>query len=372
MADNRIRVGVIGVGQIGKHHLDTYLSTPNIDVIGVAGRDLDRTQQVALDYHLAYWTTNYRELLARDDLDAVSVCLHNNLHREVTIAALKAGKHVYCEKPIAGSYCDAQAMLAAAHRTGKMLSIQLATLFGSETKAAKAVIAEGWLGKPYFAQAVIARRRGRPYVDGYGTPAFVQKEQAGGGALLDLGVYEIAKLLYLLDNPRALRISGRTYQETPIDPERLTASGYDVEELGVGLAHLQGNITLSIVAAWAIHLGKVGGSYLVGTQGGVRLEPFEIYRSLGDLDLDASVDLEAFEYRSHNVRGQGNGYDGPQQHWIAALQGRVPLLPTAEIALNTMLISEGIYLSDRLGREVTASDVSDQSVSTAVADSAQS
>jgi len=367
LADKRIRVGVIGVGQIGKKHLETYLSTPGVDVIGIAGRDPERTQQVALDYHLAYWTSDYRELLARDDIDAISVCLHNNLHREVSITALEAGKHVYCEKPMAGSYRDAQAMLAAAHRTGKMLSVQLATLFSSETKAAKAVLAEGWLGEPYFAQAVITRRRGRPYVDGYGTPAFVQKEQAGGGALLDLGVYEIAKLLYLLGNPPALRISGRTYQETPIDPDRLKTSGYDVEELGVGLAHLQGDVTLSIVAAWAIHLSRVGGSYLVGPRGGVRLEPFEIYRSLGDLDLDASVDLEAFEYRLHHVRGQGNGYDGPQQHWIAALQGQVPLLPTAEIALNTMLISEGIYLSDRLGREVTASDVNDQSISTAIA-----
>jgi predicted dehydrogenase len=366
LADNRIRVGVIGVGQIGKHHLETYLSTPEVDVIGIAGRDPDRTQQVALDYHLTYWTSDYHELLARHDLDAVSVCLHNNLHRAVTIAALEAGKHVYCEKPMAGSYRDAQAMLTAARCTGKMLSIQLATLFNNETKAAKAVIAEGWLGKPYFARVEITRRRGRPYVDGYGTPAFVQKGQAGGGALLDLGVYEIAKLLYLLDNPAALRISGRSYQQTPIDPDRLKASGYDVEELGVGLAHLQGDITLSVIAAWAIHLGKARGSYLVGSLGGIHLEPFEIYRSLGDLDLDAGVDLEAFEYRLHHVRGQGYCYDGPQQHWIAALQGRVPLLPTAEIALNTMMVSEGIYLSNRLGREVTASEVSDLSVSTAI------
>ncbi len=184
--------------------------------------------------------------------------------------------------------------------------------------------------------------------------------------MYDMAVYHIANLLYLLDNPGVLRVSGRTYQETPIDPGRYEASGYNVEEFGVGLVHLERDITMNIVEAWAIHLDQAGGSYLVGSLGGIRLDPFGVYRSLGDLDLDCKADLSAFEYRLHNVRANGDAYDGPQQHWIATLQGRVPLLPTAELALNTMLISEGIYLSDRLRREVTATEVKELSVSTAM------
>ncbi len=365
MPHKSIRVGVIGVGQIGKKHLETYLSIPEVKVMAIAGRDPSRTQRVAQDYNVPTWTTDYHELLARDDIDAVSVCLHNNLHRNVTVSALEAGKHVYCEKPMAGSFRDADTMLSVSRQTGKMLSIQLAKLFNSETKAAKALIAEGWLGKPYYAQSANSRRRGRPYVDGYGTPAFVQQDQAGGGALYDTGVYQIANLLYLMNNPGVLRVSGRTYQEIPIDPARFKASGYNVEEFGVGLVHLEENITMSIAEAWAIHLGQASGSFLVGSLGGIRLEPFGIYRSMGDLDLDIKVDLQAFEYRLHNVRENGDAYDSPQQHWIAVLQGRVPLLPTAEIALNTMLISEGIYLSDQLGREVTADEIRERSVSKA-------
>jgi predicted dehydrogenase len=366
MTNRAIRVGVIGVGQIGKKHLETYLSLPGVEVVAIAGRDPERTRSVAQDYNIKNWTTDFHQLIARDDIYAVSVCLHNNLHRDPTISALEAGKHVYCEKPMAGSYRDAEAMLSASRRTGKLLSIQLSTLFSSETKAAKVAIDEGWLGNPYYAQSANSRRRGRPYVDGYGTPAFVRKEQAGGGALYDTGVYQIANLLYLMNNPAVLRISGRTYQETAVDPARFKASGYNVEELGVGLVHLEEDITMSIVEAWAIHLDQAGGSYLVGSLGGIRLNPFGMYHSLGDLDLDIKADLQAFEYRLHNVRENGDAYDGPQQHWIAALQGRVPLLPTAEIALNTMLISEGIYLSDHSGREVTAAEVRELSVSTAM------
>jgi predicted dehydrogenase len=98
----------------------------------------------------------------------------------------------------------------------------------------------------------------------------------------------------------------------------------------------------------------------------VRLEPFGFFQSVGDLDLDGGADLGRFEYRLHNVRGVGDVFDSPQHHWIAALQGRVELRPTAEIALNTMLISEGIYLSEKLGREVTADEVRALSASTAV------
>lgn len=119
-------------------------------------------------------------LLKRDDIEAVDVCLHNNFHAPMSIAAMEAGKHVYCEKPIAGSYRDGAAMLKAARATGKMLHIQLSTLYTQETKAAKILIDGGKLGKLYHARSTGFRRRGRPFVDGYGTTAFTQKATASG------------------------------------------------------------------------------------------------------------------------------------------------------------------------------------------------
>ncbi|NIR02001.1 MAG: Gfo/Idh/MocA family oxidoreductase, partial [Gemmatimonadales bacterium] len=80
-----------------------------------------------------------------------------------------AGKHVYCEKPIAGSYADGKAMIEKAESAGRMLAIQLFSLFSLETKAAQRLIREGYLGDLYYAKSIGFRRRGRPYVDGYGT-----------------------------------------------------------------------------------------------------------------------------------------------------------------------------------------------------------
>jgi predicted dehydrogenase len=361
-----IRIGVIGVGQIGKAHLDGYRGIAGADVVAVADIDAREAQRVAERYDVPYVYTDFRELLRRDDIEAVDVCLHNNLHSPVTVAALEAGKHVYCEKPMAGAFHDAEVMYRAAKESNRKLGIQLRTLFTKETKAAKALIDQGMLGKIYHARSTGFRRRGRPYVDGYGSPAFVQKRNAGGGALYDMGVYHIANMLYLLGNPVVQRISGKVYQETGMDARRSERSGYDVEELGMGLVRMENGLTLDIIEAWAIHLDRFEGSYIVGSEGGLRLDPFGYFRSVGDLDLDSTANLDGFDWRMHNVQEIRDVYDGHQQHWIAALQGRVELLPTAELALNTMLISEGIYLSDILGREVTADEVRASSQSTAI------
>ena len=178
----------------------------------------------------------------------------------MTIEALKAGKDVYCEKPIVGSYADGRAMVETAKSLGRKLHIQIANLYSRETKAAKTIIDEGGLGHIYHARSVGFRRRGRPFVDGYATPAFVKKEVAGGGALFDMGVYHISEILYLIGAPKVERISGKVYQETPMDERRRAQSGYNVEELGLGFVRFEGGLTLDILEAWAMHLDRMDGS----------------------------------------------------------------------------------------------------------------
>jgi predicted dehydrogenase len=363
---DKIRIGMVGVGQIGKHHLNNYQKIEAAEVVAIADIDEAEAKRVSELYKIPNIYFNLREMLKRDDLDAVDVCLHNNLHMPATVAILQSGRHVYCEKPMAGAYVDAYTMYKTAQETGKRLSIQLSTLFSKETKAAKAMIEMGMLGKLYHARSTGFRRRGRPYVDGYGTDKFVKKEIAAGGAMYDMGVYHIANMLFLLGNPAVLRISGKTYQETNIDEGRLKLSGYNVEELGLGFVRMEKNISLDIIESWAIHLNDFEGCSVVGSKGGIRLEPFGFYQSIGDLNLDSTVDLGNFDYRLHQLRQNAGAYDSAQHHWIAALQGKVDLLPTAELALNTMLISEGIYLSEKLGREVTAEEIKENSKSTSV------
>lgn len=361
-----IRVGIVGVGQIGKQHVQNHTENPNAEIVAVADINETEANQVAEQYGIPNVYTSFREMVQRDDIQAVDVCLHNNFHAPVTIAALEAGKHAHSEKPMAGAYKDAENMLNAANAAGLNLHVTLRNIFSSEIKAAKSLIDTGALGNVYHARSTGFRRRGRPYVDGYGSPTFVQKRNSAGGALYDMGVYHISMMLYLMGNPDVLRISGKTYQEIDMDERRKEISGYDVEELGMGFVRLADNMVLDIIEAWAINLDAFEGSYVVGNKGGVRINPFGFFQNIGDLNLGSETDLRMFQYRQHNVHEIGDVYDDPMRHWIAALQGRCELLPTAQIGLNTMLISEGIYLSDRLGREVTAEEVREMSKSTAV------
>ena len=363
-----VRVGFVGCGQIAQAHLATYQKVPNVQVVALCDIDESRLNASSEKFGVAPENryTKYREMLKRDDLDAIDVCLHNNLHMPATVLGLESGRHVYCEKPMAGCYRDAAKMLETAQKTGRKLHIQLGMIYSAEARAARELIEAGELGHIYHARSTGHRRRGRPYVDGYGSPNFVNKKISAGGALYDMGVYHISQLLYLLGNPKVERVTGKTYAEMPMSEKRAREAGWSVEELGLGFVRFAGNLSMDIIEAWSIHLDTLEGSSIVGSKGGVRLAPFGFFRSYGHLDLNGGGSMDAAKFRWTNVEGDWGLYQSSQHHWIAALRGEAALLPTAEIALNTMLIQEAIYLSEKLGREVTADEVKEKSLSLAV------
>ncbi|MDQ0115104.1 putative dehydrogenase [Paenibacillus harenae] len=149
-------------------------------------------------------------------------------------------------------------------------------------------------------------------------------------------MYHIAQILYLLGNPEVERVTGKPYQETNMLQERRETSGFDVEELGTGFVRFAGGLTLDIIEAWAVHMGDYEGSSIAGSKGGVRLpseqagggtRPFTFHNTVCDMDMDSTLDLDMMDLRWHRIRDNEDAYDSSQAHWIAALQGRVPLLP---------------------------------------------
>ena len=119
----KVRIGVIGNGIIGEHHLATYAQIPEAEVVALCDINEARMNEMGDKYGVERRTTNIGQLLLMDDIDAVDVCLHNNLHAPVSIEAMRMGKHVYCEKPMAGSFADAQSMYDAMEETGKKLGL---------------------------------------------------------------------------------------------------------------------------------------------------------------------------------------------------------------------------------------------------------
>lgn len=375
---NNVRIGLIGAGQIGNSHLKRYQNIPNARVTAVSDIDLEKAEKASDEFNIPHVYKNYNEMLENEKLEAVDVCLHNNLHAPVTIDSLEAGVNVFCEKPMAGSYYDARSMYKKAKEVGKRLAIQNNTIYSKETKVSKKLIEEGKLGEPYYAMAAGRRRRGRPYIEGYGSPNFVKKKIAGGGALYDLATYFIGRILYLLGSPEVKSISGMTYRPgkdfykgtNTVYEERIKETDYNVEDTGLALVRLKGDIALSVLASWDMYSDSPS-ECVVGTEGGIKLNPFQYYTTIDDMEADVSLDLEEFEKRKHLLENRTDALNtgvssDSLYHWIRGLKGEEELVPTDEIHLKTMLIMEGIYLSDELGREVTAKEVKESSESTAL------
>jgi len=376
-----VAIGIVGAGNRGHTHTQAYSEVDDADVVAVADIDQDAANELADEHGVPAVYEDFREMFADAGLDAVSVCVHNNLHRPVAEAAADAGLDVFSEKPLAATYTDAKAIADACEAAGVHLGVQNNELFSKETRAARALADAGELGDPYYARGVYSRRRGRPYIDGYGTPGFVSKESAGGGPIIDIGTYVVGQLLDLLGNARVERVGGSTFEHTDDTydeslvgdnratyAERLDESGYDVEDAGVGTAHLADGSVLELRAAWHMFLPSEP-SVVAGSQGGVQLDPFEFYTTTEDYEATVSLDLDGFDRRQGLIAG--DGYDpepvGDQfAHWVETVDGSADdPVPTGELALNSMLVMEGIYLADEVGRELTREEIAERSESTA-------
>ncbi len=351
---SKLRAGVIGTGIIGKHHLSGYANIADAEVVAVCDVREEEAQRAAEQFSVPRVFTDYHELLKLDEIDVVDVCLPNVLHCPVTCDALKAGKHVYCEKPMANSAAEAHKMEKAAVDNQRILAMQLGTVFSKEARAAKRLIDAGHLGRIYYAKASSYRRRGRPYVDGYATPIFVQKRHAGGGALPDMGVYHLGLMMYLLDNPAIETVSASTFQEIDMHAGRREASGYDVEELATALVRFQGDITLFFEESWATHMDGGTGHRIMGSKGGLRLEPFAFFQSIEGIDADATFLLDQFETRQNALEPDWAGYASSQQHFVWAALGRVPQIRTDLLGVKVCELTELMYKSAAQRKEVRA------------------
>jgi len=374
-----VRLGLIGAGVQAHSHMRAYANIPGVKIVAASDPNETKLQEFCDQYKIDHAYVDYRELLKRDDIVAVDVTVHNNLHLPLCVEVMRAGKHCYCEKPMAGSFNDAVTMYKASEALGQMLHIQLARIYDKATRLVKEYIDAGKLGHIYHARSYGYRRRGRPYVDGYAEKEFDQAWIAEHGALYDMGVYHISQLLYLLGLPKLQRVSGKVYQELDMDPERKKISQFNVEELGLGLAYYENDLTLDILESWAIHGGTFPPSSIHGSKGGFSLasgfgggpsDPMKNTLAFYDEELSypriVKFDLEAEDGRRRQVDPTYEYYSSSQAHWVAVLRGQCDLLPTKEIALETMRVSEGIFLSSTHNRDIFADEIPTLCKSTAL------
>ncbi|GCE11340.1 Gfo/Idh/MocA family protein [Tengunoibacter tsumagoiensis] len=273
----KIRVGIIGVGFAGEASLKGFKKNPNVEVVALAGLEEDRLEYLSKTYAIANSYLSYKDLLQRDDLDAVSIGVPNHLHAPIALAAFERGLHVLCEKPLARTSAEAETMVEAATRANRVLQVIFNHRERTDVQTLKRYIDEGKLGNIYYAKAYWMRRRGIP---GAGT-WFVNKNTAGGGPLIDLGVHVLDMALFLLGEPSILTVSASTYNELGTrgvginisERKSGVGSAYEVEDLASAFIRLSTGGTLLLETSWATHSSAQDdyGVVLYGTEGGAEI-----------------------------------------------------------------------------------------------------
>lgn len=199
----KINIGLIGYGGIGRVHAMAYRSIPfhyglpadSVNIVGVATTRDETAQQAATEIGCDFYTADYHALLARDDIDAVDICTPNNVHEEIVLAAAKAGKHIYCEKPLAMNTAEAEHMAQAVADAGVKAQLTFNFRFFPAIARAKQLLDEGFVGNIFSFRG---RYHRSSYIS-YDKPLSwrLKREITGGGALFDLGSH-ILDLLYFL------------------------------------------------------------------------------------------------------------------------------------------------------------------------------
>ena len=384
-----LRIGIIGTGAISNLHAQVWKKMPEVTIVAGCDIDKDKLDAWGAKYGVEDLYTDYRQLLARDDIDAVDVCVHNNLHTPIAVAVMKAGKHCYSEKPIAGSYFDAKTLYNAADIYGVKLAIQCSSLFNGQTRLAKKFVETGKLGDIYHVRSVAHRRIGRPGVDFPLSTDFFSREIGGHGPVFDIGTYLISQMLYVLGMPRLESIYGAAHHGFYMDERLLRGKKYEVEDLGVGLARFENGLSMDIYQDWALSMDEIGPSFIAGSIGGLKFLNIDVYGGRipnPELYKAQPPDLEFFgfedglmvdkklncamnEFAEQNLNPNIIWFDNNQYHWAAYLRGDLTdetRIDTPTITLNAALLMEGIFLSNELGRAVTADEIDELSTSTAV------
>ena len=349
-----LRAGVIGCG-VGRSHIQGYRAA-GVEVVALAGLDAARCAKVAGEFNIPFIYGEYENLLARDDLDMVSVCVPNYLHADVVLAALERGFNVCVEKPLAHNLADAERIAAAAKTASGQVMVMFNWRLRADAQALKRYLALGTLGRVYYARAGWLRRNGIPGIGGW----FTQKAMSGGGPLIDLGVHMLDLSLWLLDYPQAVAVSGATYAE--FGPRgrgtwqgwRLGGSGdtYDVEDLAAAFIRLADGVTLYLEASWAAYGEHKDDFYvhLFGSEGGGQINVRE-YADVGTLTV--YTDMAGAGAEIHPTVTAGMSHVVGIEEFVAMVQGEKPNPAPPAHGVALMRIIDGIYRSAAEGREVS-------------------
>lgn len=357
-----LRIGIIGCGGIANgKHMPALKKQKDVQMVAFCDIIEERAVKAAKDYGTpdAKTYTDYKKLLEDKTIDVVHVCTPNKEHSFITIDALEAGKHVMCEKPMAKTYAEAKAMLDAAKRTGKKLTIGYQNRHTPQALYVKQACEEGVLGDIYYANAIALRRRAVPT---WGV--FLNEDEQGGGPLIDIGTHALDLTLWCMNNYKPKMVVGTKYRKLADQTQTANAWGdwdpkeFTVEDSAFGFVVMENGATIILQSSWALNIldANEAAFRLCGTKAGA--------------DTVDGARINGVKYGRQYVEkpalnaGGVAFYDGTSAspsdldmaQWINAIRTDSDPCVLPEQALCVTRILEAIYTSSETGKPVYFED----------------
>jgi len=355
---DKIRLGIIGTGGIcnNKHLPALARLGSEAEVIALCDLSREKAENTAKRHGLANAAVyeDYRELLGDKTIDAIHVCTPNVSHCEITVAAFEAGKHVLCEKPMAATTQDAQAMMDAWKKSGRQFTIGYQNRFRYDVQVLKKACEAGELGEIYYAEANAVRRKAVPT---WGV--FPDKSKQGGGPLIDIGTHALDITLWCMDNYDVDSVSGQVFYKLGRLPSAAQGNTYgpwdtekfEVEDSAFGFIKMKSGALINLRASWALNIldAREASTTLCGTLEGAEIKHGGSYAKselwfnhvrhgkMSHEQLSGEALVDYFE-----------GADEPPgvmeaRQWIRAIrEGRQPVVKPEE-ALRVTQILDAIY-----------------------------
>ncbi|WP_096438582.1 Gfo/Idh/MocA family protein [Alteribacter populi] len=348
-----INIGIIGTGSISQFHLDAYEANQNVKITAICDQNKKRANDIAQKYGAEYVFENYEDMLQLKELDAISICTWNNSHAKLSIASLKAGKHVLVEKPLCITVEEAEEIQHIAKETDRVVQVGVVRRFDPNTQMVKSFVDGEMFGDFYYAKASSLRRAGNP--GGW----FADKEKSGGGPLIDIGVHVIDLCWYLMGKPKPVSISANTYYElgnrsnvkhVPF----YKAADYDptknnVEDMANSIIRFENGASLMLDVSFTLHATKDETAVkLYGTKGGIELAPeLKIITEQHDTMLNilpqtVSPKLDVKKAFTNEIN-----------HFIECCQSGEEPISSLDDGVQMMRILNGIYESANRRQEIT-------------------
>ncbi len=351
--ETKTKVAVIGCGGISSVHLGGYKKLPQVEIYALCDINEAQLKKRGEEYGVTRLYTDCETMLRElPEIDAVSVCTWNSAHAPCTIAALKAGKHVLCEKPMAMNAHEAEEMARISKENGKLLMIGFVRRFGNDCAILQDLIEDDQLGDVYYAKATYLRRSGNP--GGW----FGDKSRSGGGPLIDLGVHVIDLTRYLMGNPRPVSVYGAAFKKLYNRKDIKQTAGYqsvsasnddicDVEDAVTALIRFDNGSVISVEASFSLNIEKDKGDIeLFGTKGGAKLDPaLKVFSSM-------SKYMTNVEFTTTTALSFDGLFDREISHFVDCVRTGEPCRNPAEDGVTLMKILDAIYESAATGHEV--------------------